>query len=168
MAGWGSNERFISSISRMYTEPFSSSLVFKPWFCSQYHSLGFAEDTVAPQANGPGDCLSLKPISTSFSQFEDSFLLFHSCPSSGAFLTEKSSINICSVIQSEVRKRKKQILYINTYIWHLDNGVGELIAGKQRRHRLENGLVDTVGEGMRRTSGESSRLPYTQCETDSW
>ena len=71
---------------------------------------------MAPQANRPGECLSLKPLSTSFSQFEDNFLLFHSSPSSGAFLTKKkSSINICSIIQSEVRKRKP-VLYINTFV----------------------------------------------------
>ena len=47
-------------------------------------------------------------------------------------------------------------MYVNTYIWNLDNGISELTAGKQRRHRLENGFVDMVGEGKRRTDGESS------------
>ena len=34
---------------------------------------------------------------------------------------------------------------ILTHLWNLENGISELITGRQCRHRLENGFVDTRG-----------------------
>ena len=34
------------------------------------------------------------------------------------------------VIQSEVNQKEKQILYINTYMWNLENGIDKPICGE--------------------------------------
>ena len=40
-------------------------------------------------------------------------------------------MNLEPVIQSEVNQKEKQILYINTYMWNLENGIDEPICREE-------------------------------------
>ena len=77
-------------------------------------------------------------------------------------------INLESVIQSEVSQKEKNKYCMLTHIYGIQkNGVMNLFAEKQQRYGdsdMENGLVDTVGEGDSGTNGENSIDIYTlQC-----
>ena len=58
-------------------------------------------------------------------------------------------MNLELVIQSEVsQKEKHKIQDINAHIWNLKNGAEEIyLQGRNGDEDVENGLVDTVGEG---------------------
>ena len=59
-------------------------------------------------------------------------------------------------------EKEKQILYINTYIWDLERWYWwTYLQGKNGDTDVENGLVDTVWEGVSGTNGESSIDVYT-------
>ena len=55
-------------------------------------------------------------------------------------------MNLEPVIQSEVSQRGKQILYINVYIWYLENGTNEPVFRAAIEMSTEDILVGTVGE----------------------
>ena len=40
-------------------------------------------------------------------------------------------MNLEPVIQSELNQKQKQILYINTYMWNLENGIDEPICREE-------------------------------------
>ena len=68
-------------------------------------------------------------------------------------------VNLEPIIQSEIRKRK-QISYINVYIWNLEKIVlTNLLAGKEWRRR--EWTCEHCGEGEGGTDWESSRDIYT-------
>ena len=52
--------------------------------------------------------------------------------------------------------REKQILYINAYIWNLEKWYDEPTCRSVIDTDIENGLVDTAGEGEGGTNWESS------------
>ena len=69
-------------------------------------------------------------------------------------------------MQSEVRKRKK-ILYINSYIWNLGKCYGwAYLQGSNGEADIQNRLVNTVVEGEGGMNWESSmetyKLPYVK------
>ena len=52
------------------------------------------------------------------------------------------------IIQTEVRQREKQILYLNIHIWNLEKWYrSTYLQGNTRDADIENRLVDTVGDG---------------------
>ena len=55
-------------------------------------------------------------------------------------------MNLEPVIQNEVSQRGKQILYINVYIWYLENGTNEPVFRAAIEMSTEDILVGTVGE----------------------
>ena len=59
--------------------------------------------------------------------------------------------------QWSMSEREKQILYISAYIWNLEKWYcWTYLKGKNGDTDVENGLVDTVGEGESEMNGESS------------
>ena len=59
-------------------------------------------------------------------------------------------------------EREKQISHINVYIWNLEKWYWwTYLQGRNRDIDVENGFVDTVGEGEGGTNWESSIDTYT-------
>ena len=70
-----------------------------------------------------------------------------------------------SVIQSEVSQseRKKQVLYINTYMWNLEKWYKiTCLQGRNRDIDIENGYVDIEGEREGGMDWESITDIHTQ------
>ena len=55
-------------------------------------------------------------------------------------------MNLEPVIQSEVSQRGKQILYINVYIWYLENGTNEPVFRAAIEMSTEDILVAQWGK----------------------
>ena len=61
-------------------------------------------------------------------------------------------------------ERKRQILYINTYIWNLENGMDDPTCRAAKETHVTNRLLDYVGEGkggmIWENNIETHTLPY--------
>ena len=61
-------------------------------------------------------------------------------------------------------ERKRQILYINTYIWNLENGMDDPTCRAAKETQVTNRLLDYVGEGkggmIWENTIETHTLPY--------
>ena len=58
-------------------------------------------------------------------------------------------------------EREKEISYINTYIWNLQNGIDEPTCRERNGNTdVENRLLDIVREGESGMNGESSINTY--------
>ena len=66
-------------------------------------------------------------------------------------------------------ERKKQILYINAYIWNLEKWYWwTYLQGRNTDVNVEDTLVGTAGEGEGETCGDSNMEIYiTKCKIDS-
>ena len=73
-----------------------------------------------------------------------------------------SMINLEPVTESEVSQREKEISYVNAYIWTLEKWHWwTYLQGRNSDRDIEDGLVDTVGEGEGGTNQQSSSDIYT-------
>ena len=67
------------------------------------------------------------------------------------------------IMQSEVTQtEEKQIIYINTYMWNLENGYWWIyLQSSNGDADIDNGHVDTMGKGEGGTNWDSSIETYT-------
>ena len=82
-------------------------------------------------------------------------LLNHKMEQISVIWTKVNEITACYMEWSK-SGREKQILCINTYIWNIEKWFDEPTCSAGIDTDIENGLVNTVGEGDGGTDWESS------------